>query len=383
MIIYADTALFTNTGRSFNMNRFNFFMPAHVYFGENCILENKDALRGFGEKALIVTGRHSAKKNGAQADITSALESLGKTWVLFDEVEENPSVETIVKAADFGKKEKADFVIGIGGGSPMDSAKAISCLLANPDKGSDVLFGKTAPHVPVIEIPTTAGTGSETTQFAIVTLHEKRTKSAISQKIFADASFLDAKYMATLSPEITNNTAVDALTHLIEAYMSKNANFFSDRLAEIGLDIFKECIPSLKSRTYSPEIREKLLLASTIAGMVIAQAGTSLPHAMGYFLTYEKGIPHGRSNGILVKAYLEQFPVQTKISTLLEHLDMSSLTELDELLKEVLHTTENFTETDIKYYSKEVSKNKMKLASYPYTITEEDLYHIYKKSLLS
>ncbi len=365
------------------MNSFKFFMPAHVYFGENCILENKNVLQAFGKKALIVTGRNSAKKNGAQADITAALESVGKAWVLFDEIEENPSVETVVKGADFGKKEKADFVIGIGGGSPMDSAKAISCLLANQDKGSEILFGKTVSHVPVIEIPTTAGTGSETTQFAIVTLHEKRTKSSISQKIFADVSFLDAKYMATLSPDTTNNTAVDALTHLIEAYMSKNANFLSDRLAEIGLDIFKECIPSLKSRTYSHEIREKLMLASTIAGMVIAQAGTSLPHAMGYYLTYEKNIPHGRANGMLVKAYLELFPDQTKINTILQHLGMTSLTELGDFLKEVLNTTEIFTESDIKYYTAEVSKNKMKLSSYPYDLIEEDLYTIYKKSLLS
>lgn len=360
-----------------------YWMPTKVFFGKNCIVENQEVLKEFGKKAFLLTGKNSAKKNGSQSDIITALTAMGKEYIIFDEIEENPSIETVLKAAEIGKKEAVDFVIGIGGGSPMDCAKAVACLIANPDKGKELFFGEPAVHIPVIEIPTTAGTGSETTPYAIVTDHVKRTKYSIGQKIFAQVSFLDAKYMDTLSPTITNNTAVDALSHLMEAYMSKKANFFSDRLAEIGMELFKECIPALKEKSYNADIREKLMLVSTIAGFVIAQAGTSLPHAMGYYLTYEKGVPHGRANGILTKAYLELFPDQTKVNKLLLHLDMKSLMDMDSFLKEVLDTKEIFTEEEISYYTEEVSKNKVKLSSYPYELTKEDIYNIYKKSLIN
>lgn len=364
------------------MQSFEFFMPVHMYYGEDCVLKKKEVFKKFGKKAFLITGKNSAKKNGAQKDVITAMETLGMEWAIFDEIEENPSVETIVKGAEKGKKEKVDFVIGIGGGSPMDSAKAISCLLANPNADASILFGDTVSHVPVVEIPTTAGTGSETTQFSIVTLHDKRTKSSIKQKIFADASFLDAKYMKSLSSSTTNNTAIDALTHLIEAYLSVKANFFSDKLVEMGLDIFKDCMSALKEEKYPIEIREKLMLASTIAGISIAQAGTSLPHGMGYFLTYEKNIPHGRANGILTKAYLELFPERTKVNRILEFLNLASLDDLGEFLEEVLDTKEDFTEEEVIYYTEEVWKNKAKLASYPYPLTEKDLEIVYRKSLL-
>lgn len=365
------------------MDSFTYFMPTKIFFGKDCITNNKEVFSNFGSKALILTGKSSAKKNGSQSDIINALSTEKINYIIFDEVEENPSIETALKVAEMSKKEKIDFVIGIGGGSPMDCAKAVACLIANPEKGREILTVKEQlKHIPVIEIPTTAGTGSETTPYSIVTDHEKRTKYSINQKIFAEVSFLDAKYMETLSPTITNNTAVDALSHLIEGYMAKKSNFFSDKLAEIGMDIFKQCIPSLKEKVYSFEIREKLMLASTIAGIVIAQAGTSLPHAMGYYLTYEKKVPHGRANGILTKAYLELFPEQTKVNCVLERLGFQSLEELDKFLKEVLETNEIFTKEDISYYTKEVLKNKMKLSSYPYELTEQDIYSIYEKSVL-
>lgn len=364
------------------MDSFTYFMPTKVFFGKDCITNNKKVFSNFGSKALILTGKNSAKKNGSQLDITNALSAEKINYIIFDEVEENPSIETALKVAEIGKKEKIDFVIGIGGGSPMDCAKAVACLIANPEKGRELLTAnEQLKHIPVVEVPTTAGTGSETTPYSIVTDHQKRIKYSISQRIFAEVSFLDAKYMETLSPKVTNNTAVDALSHLIEGYMAKKSNFFSDKLAEAGMDIFKQCIPALKARKYSFEIREKLMLASTIAGMVIAQAGTSLPHAMGYYLTYEKNIPHGRANGILTKAYLELFPEKTKVNCILKHLGFQSLEELNDFFKEVLETEEIFTKEDISYYTKEVLKNKIKLSSYPYELTEQDIYSIYEKSI--
>ena len=234
---------------------FRYFMPADTYFGRGCIEAHKDVMEKLGKKAMVVTGRSSAKKNGAQKDVTDALDSLGIQWVLFDEIGENPDLETVERAAEIAVKVGVEFFIGIGGGSPMDASKAISVMAANPGKGSDALFDGNSAALPVVAVPTTAGTGSEVTQFSIITLHEKRTKTSIAPKVFASVSYLDPKYMDTLSPKITNNTAVDALTHLIESYLSASANFISEKIVEMGLSIFRECIPALKAQQYPAEIR--------------------------------------------------------------------------------------------------------------------------------
>ncbi|AMJ41658.1 iron-containing alcohol dehydrogenase family protein [Anaerotignum propionicum] len=367
------------------MDQFKFFMPAETFFGRGCILENKESFLTLGTKAMLITGRSSAKKNGAQKDVTDALDACKIPWVLFDEIGENPDVETVVKAAKMAHQEKVDFLIGIGGGSPMDAAKAIAVLAANPQADSEILFTQPdAKALTVAEIPTTAGTGSEVTQYSIMTLHEKRTKRAIIQKVFAKASFLDPKYMDELSAEITNNTAVDALTHLIESYLSVNANFFSEKIVELGLSLFKDCIPALKERVYTSEVRDKLMLASALAGVAIAQTSTSIPHCLGYFLTYEKGIPHGRANGIVTQAYLEMFPkVDKKVGQLLHCLDMNSIEDMGAFLKDVLHTSETFTVEEVAYYTERAMESPQKIATFPYPAVKEDIFKVYEKSLLS
>ncbi len=367
------------------MEKFKFLMPADTFFGRGCVLAHKEAFSPLGSKAMLVTGRNSAKKNGAQKDVTEALEALNIPWVLFDEIGENPDVETVERAAKLAISQKVDFLIGIGGGSPMDAAKAIAVLAANPEKSSDILFTEAkAKALNVAEIPTTAGTGSEVTQFSILTLHEKRTKSAIMPKIFAKVSFLDPKYMDDLSPEITNNTAVDALSHLIESYLSVNANFISEKIVEMGLSLFKECIPALKARTYTVEDRDKLMLASALAGVAIAQTGTSIPHTLGYFLTYEKEIPHGRANGLVTQAYLELFPKEDKkVPQLLQCLGMKNTEEMGAFLHEVLNTSETFTVEEISYYAERSMEIPQKLATFPYGVEKADIYKIFEKSLLS
>lgn len=367
------------------MNTFRYFMPVDTYFGRDCIAEHKEVLKKLGKKAMIVTGRTSAKKNGSQKDVTDALEALDMQWVLFDEIGENPDVETVVRAAELAKKEAVDFVIGIGGGSPMDASKAIAVLTANQEADAEILFtDPSAKALPVVEIPTTAGTGSEVTQYAILTLHEKRTKSGIMQPVFAAVSFLDPKYMDTLSAKVTNNTAVDAMSHLVESYLSANANTVSEKIVAMGLSYWKECIPALKAREYTPEVREKLMLASTIGGVAIAQTSTSIPHALGYFLTYEKQIPHGRANGMVMQAYMELFGKDNqKVKEVLGYLGLETTEDMGQLMKDVLDISETFTAEDIAYYAKRSMENPKKLATFPeYGLVEKDILEVYRKSLL-
>lgn len=234
------------------MGNFHYFMPTDCYFGRGCVAEHKEAMAKLGKKAMVVTGKTSAKRNGAQQDITDALDSLDIAWILFDEIEENPSVETVERAAKLAIAEGVEFFIGIGGGSPMDSSKAIATMAAHPEQGTDALWNAENKALPVVAVPTTAGTGSEVTQYAIVTLHAKRTKSSIAAHIFATVAFLDPKYMDTLPARTTNNTAVDALTHLVESYLSAKATAVSREIAKQGLPLFKECMPALRERVYSP-----------------------------------------------------------------------------------------------------------------------------------
>ena len=362
------------------MKDFNYFMPTKVYFGKDCVLKNAEVFKQFGKKAIILTGRTSAKNNGSQADVVKALESANINYIVFDQIEENPSVSTIEKAAAKAVEEKADFVIGIGGGSPMDSAKAVAFLACNPDKPVQFLFEKgQSSHLPVVEIPTTAGTGSEVTQYAILTVPEKKTKMGIAKRTFADAAFLDVKYFESLPVGVTRNTAVDALTHLIEAYLCSENGFLSDAIAEKGMEIFKDCKYPLLKGEFNTETREKLLLASTLGGMAIAQSQTSLPHAMGYYLTFFKELPHGAANAQFTKAYMDFVPEQDRVNKILSLLGFESTADLDGFLEKLTKRV-HFTESEINYYTDEMMQIKGKLATVTKEITRQDMYNMFKDS---
>jgi len=155
--------------------------------------------------------------------------------------------------------QKSNFIIGIGGGSPIDAAKAAGVLINNPNATRYNLFD--SPHfksIPVIAIPTTAGTGTETTPYSIVTDNELQTKHGICQRIFPEIALLDVKYLMFLPEKITINTTIDALSHLIEGYLSSKANIVSDALAEKGLKLFGECLNMIKEKDFTFIVREKI-----------------------------------------------------------------------------------------------------------------------------
>lgn len=146
-----------------------FHMPVKVYCEHDCVKTHSDEWTSLGHKALIVTGRSSAK-NGALADVTDSLNAHQISYCIFDHTEENPSIEMVMQVRDMGIRENVDFVIGIGGGSPMDAAKAIALMIYHKDKDADYLYQQgDSTALPIVEVPTTCGTGSEVTPISVLT----------------------------------------------------------------------------------------------------------------------------------------------------------------------------------------------------------------------
>lgn len=362
---------------------FKYYMPTEVFFGKNAIENNYEVLKEYGSKALIVTGARSSKMNGSLKDILNALDNLDANYMIFDKVEENPSLETIEEGAKLGKEFNCDYVIGIGGGSPIDASKAIAVMIKNPDITKDtIITTNKLKALDVIAVPTTSGTGTETTQYSIVTDHNNKTKLNLGQCIFPKIAFCDPSYTMRMEYDTTLNTAVDALSHLIEGYLNVNANLVTDTLVEKGIRLWGECITQLSTDKLGYEAREKLMMASTIGGAVIAQTGTSLPHGMGYALTYFKGLPHGLANGVLYREYLRSFKDQTRVNDIIGFMGLNNIDELEELLNNLINITVMISEEEIKEYTDGMWNNKGKLKNHPEEITYEELYNIYKSTFI-
>lgn len=363
--------------------KFNFFMPTKVISGEDCIVQNSEAFKAFGKKAVIVCGKHSAEASGALSDICKAIKKNQQDFCIYNKIMSNPTIPCVYDGAEFAKSNGADFVIAIGGGSPMDAAKAIS-LTAAQNIPPEQLFNSsefTDKILPLVFVPTTAGTGSEVTQYSILTNDTAQTKTSIaSQLIFPKIAFIDGKYTESLSKKTTVNTAIDALSHAIEGILSVRAGTISDALAFKSIEMIASCFESLKKGKLSKEQRTILIEASTMAGMVIAQTGTTSVHVMGYSLTYFKDIDHGRANGLLLGKTLKFIEKKNPelIKKILMPLNMSC-DKFQAVLDELLGEKEKLTEEEILKFTEKASKNK-NLCNGKVPPNKDDIYMIYKTS---
>ncbi len=284
-------------------------MPTVVYDETECVARHAAELASLGKKALVVTGKSSAARCGALSDVTKALWEHDTPYCIFSEVEENPSVETVLRAAALGTAHKADFVVGIGGGSAMDAAKAAAFLMKQEVPDADVLYSTDIPdsYLPVAEVPTTCGTGSEVTGVSVLTRHEKRIKKSIPHRIYPALALIDGKYLHSAPHSMIVNTAVDALSHLVESYLVKSSTDYSRAAVMEGLAVWSRSKDVLDgTRKAQEEDYFNLMRASALAGIAIAQTGTSLPHALSYILTYEMKMPHGKACGYFLPGFIAQ-----------------------------------------------------------------------------
>ena len=353
-----------------------FYMPTKVYSEPGCVKNHAGEFSNLGTKAMIVTGRNSAKKTGALQDVMDALEANGRSYVIFDRVEENPSIETVMQARELALAEKVDFFVGIGGGSPMDAAKAIALMAANPNEDESVFYTpKALPHLPVVCIPTTCGTGSEVTPYAILTRHALRTKKSISHKIFPVLALLDAKYLTTMSRTGLVNTCVDALAHLLESYLNTNTNELNRVCSREGLVVWGRFKDRLLADTLLPEDYWDMLHASMIAGMAITHTGTSLPHGLSYPVTYELGVPHGRAVGMFLGGFVEHYPDQKAAGKAVALLGIEDTARFHSYVTELLGEVP-VPEELLRKGAAALLSDPGKLKNYPFSITEDDLVNM-------
>ncbi len=357
-------------------------MPTRIIQGKNCLVENSHYLKRWGKKALIVTGVNSSKVNGSLDDVITALEKENIRYKIYPNIDDNPTIEMIQEAFNKHERENIDFIIGLGKGSPIDAAKAIGVLFRNRGITAQEAFNmETLRSIPVVAVPTTAGTGSEVTPYSIITNHQLRMKKDFGQESFPKIAYLDPRYIYTSDYESVLNNAFDAFSHMVEGYLNVNATGFSDIIAEKGFSLFGSLKQSFISRKLTTSQIDLLLTASTMGGIVIAQTGTSLPHALGYALTFEKGIPHGIATAAIYKGYLTHYKNSEKLHRMLAILGFASTEGMIDFIDEIIDYTLDLSEEEIVTYTKNILNNQGKLKNHPERVTKKQITEMYHKAV--
>lgn len=282
-----------------------FIMPKQIISGEHALQQSKEVIRTLGTKALVVSGK-VMNRIGNVRIVTNLLDEIGIGWTVYDDITGEPDDVMIDGGVEAYKANGCDFLIAIGGGSPMDSMKAIGALITNPGKIADYM-GKeiTNPLPPMVAIPTTAGTGSEATQFTIITDTKTSIKMLLKGTVLIpDVAIVDASFTVSSPKSVTNATGLDALTHAVEGYTSKKASPLTDVYAVDAVKRIFQYLPRAYENGEDMEAREEMILAALEAGVVINNSSVTLVHGMSRPIGANFHVPHGLSNAMLLRVCL-------------------------------------------------------------------------------
>lgn len=282
-----------------------FIMPKQIISGEHALQQSKEVIRTLGTKALVVSGKVMSRIGNVRI-VTNLLDEIGIGWTVYDDITGEPDDVMIDGGVEAYKANGCDFLIAIGGGSPMDSMKAIGALITNPGKIADYM-GKeiTNPLPPMVAIPTTAGTGSEATQFTIITDTKTSIKMLLKGTVLIpDVAIVDASFTVSSPKSVTNATGLDALTHAVEGYTSKKASPLTDVYAVDAVKRIFQYLPRAYENGEDMEAREEMILAALEAGVVINNSSVTLVHGMSRPIGANFHVPHGLSNAMLLKVCL-------------------------------------------------------------------------------
>lgn len=283
----------------------HFVIPNHTVVGTNVLGEAAPLLKKMGNKAFIVTGRHVAVSD-MMKQLTALLEENGIGCVIFDGITGEPTDTMIEKGVEMLKSSGCDFIIGIGGGSPLDSAKAIAAMAVNEGSIADY-NGKeiTGEILPLAAIPTTAGTGSEATKFTVITDSEKGIKMLLKGDVLVPKlAIVDSSFTVGVPKSVTSATGLDALTHAVEAYTSRKAFSMTDTLAVSAVKRIMKYLPIAYKEPDNSLAREQMSIAALEAGICINNSSVTIVHGMSRPIGALFHVPHGMSNAMLLKECL-------------------------------------------------------------------------------
>jgi len=283
------------------MQNFNYFQPTEIRFGWGRIDEIVEVVAKYGKRCLLVTGSASSSRHIIYDKVKSNLNTAGIEVSHFDGIIPNPTTDCISAGAKMAREHNADVVLGLGGGSSMDAAKAIAVEATHEGSCWDYLFFRdqapTEKTLPVIAVSTTSGTGSHVTQVGVVTNPAEKCKSALYNPIlFPKAAIVDPELMLTVPEHITAATGFDAFTHAFESYIHCNATPYTKLLAGQAIKLIVTHLPQAVEDGSNRDARAAMAWADTLAGLCIANAGVTLPHGIGMAMSgLFPHISHGQS----------------------------------------------------------------------------------------
>lgn len=289
------------------LTHYEFVMLTRTYFGNKCVKDALDKEKELiGDRTLIITTSSAIKKIGFLDELISFLEC---EVFVYDHIRANPDVSEIREAIVLGKQNTVSSVIGFGGGSAMDAAKAVAMgIVSDLDIEEYLVKGLKLPEntLPIIAIPTTSGTGSELSKGAIISSREKRIKAGIrGEKLTPTVAIIDPTYTFSLPMNVTMESGFDVFAHAAESYCAVKANPFSEMLSEKAIKIVGECLPRLVLDLRNQESREQMSFASHIMGYNLKNVGNCLPHRLQYPIGAENGKSHGAGLIALYPAWIK------------------------------------------------------------------------------
>jgi alcohol dehydrogenase len=336
-------------------------------------------------------------RSGLLAPALASLKEAGWQVQVIDDVVADPPEAVVLAAANQARAEGAELILGLGGGSSMDVAKLIAALAGSEQALSDMYgIGKvTGPRLPLVQMPTTAGTGSEVTPISIVTTGETTKAGVVSPQLYADLTILDAELTMGLPPKITAATGIDAIVHAIEAYTTKlRKNPLSDMLAREALRLLTTHLLPAFRNGQDRIAREGMLLGAMLAGQAFANAPVAAVHALAYPIGGIFHVPHGLSNALVLPhvlrfnasaaythyAELAAIAVpdcagsdEARTHALIDHLEMlAQATGIERTLREV-----GIAETDLVRLTKDAMLQTRLLVNNPRELSEQDVHAIY------
>jgi len=384
------------------MNSFTFQTTKTVISGKGALSQTGESARELGMSNILLVTDQGIVKAGILEKALKELEIAGLNVSVTDNVVADPSEELVLRTVEKSKEIKADGVIGLGGGSSMDVAKLVAFLSISHQKISEIYGVGMAKggRLSLIQIPTTAGTGSEVTPISIVTTGASEKKGVVSPLLLPDVALLDPELTVGLPPHVTAATGVDAMVHAIEAYTSKNRkNVISDNLAKQALALLASNIMEAVHNGSNLEAREGMLLGAMLAGQSFANAPVAAVHALAYPVGGHFHVPHGLSNSLVLthvmrynapeaaKYYAELAPVifpgiqKGSDKEMTEELIRRFEKLIVDLNLENRLSQVGIAEKDLDLLADDAMKQQRLLVNNPREMTREAAFNIYSEAL--